>query len=347
MFNLFTYSHLTAKINAMRGKMLTLDDYAALINSSSVTDFVLYLKERTYYSAAFEELRDVEIHRGFVEVLLYRSEMMDAVKIGRYLKGQERILFRYVYRRQEIEDLKKMLRILQTGKPLDTLNRNELFISKYNRIEFDEALNSHTVEELVDSLKGTNFYNLLHPLLIGENRIDLFSAEVTLDMYYYQKLMEQLKKSMGGSNKEIVRRIFGMDADIRNILWIYRTKKYYNVSKELIYRYLIPMAYKLSKTDTMRLVESPTVEEFLEQLQSTYYGDIVDTEPIHWETNLMRRLFKLQSKTMREFPYSVAPIVGYITLKQIEINNIITILEGVRYKTDPEEIRLHLTHLIT
>ncbi|MBC7959476.1 MAG: V-type ATPase subunit, partial [Vallitaleaceae bacterium] len=182
MITMFKYSHLSAKISAMKGKMLSEDDYLAMISKKNVLEVATYLKNETYYSTAFQTLNEKDVHRDYLEVMLVRAEITDALKIAKYLTGKDKKIYRYVYRKQEIEDLKKMLRTLQMGKRLTDIDRKTLFISKYSKIDFNETLRARNITELVESIRGTKFYGILKPLILEENKIDLFSAEMALDM---------------------------------------------------------------------------------------------------------------------------------------------------------------------
>lgn len=338
----FRYSHLSTKIRAMKGKMLTKDDYEQMMNKQDVRSVAQFLKHHTYYQEALEDLNENDVHRGRFEILLYRAEISDALKIARYLTGNEKKIYRYVYRKQEIEDIKKMLRTLQVGEKLENIDRKILFISKYSKIDFNKALKAKTMSELIDSIKDTNFYPILKPLLIDDNQIDLFSAEMALGMYYYMKIYDQLKTLVTGKDRELVNIFFGSDADLRNIMWIYRCKKYYSIDKEILYRYLIPYNYKLKKSEVKQMIEARDEEEIINIVRSGYYKHIFHEKSDDWEREFKSYFLAMQLKNMRLYPFSLAPILGYIYAKEMEIHNITTIIEGVRYKVNKEDIKKQL-----
>jgi len=336
------YSHLSTKIRAMLGRMLTEQDYEKMLQLKDVKSVVLYLKNNTYYRYALDTLNEQDIHRGHVEVLLYRAELTDALKIARYMKGTERKIYRFVYRKQEIEDIKKMLRTLQRGSSLDTLDRKRLFISKNSRIDFNKALNAKTITELVRSIRNTRFYDILSPLIIDENSIDLFAAEMALDLYYFTVIREQVKTIVHGKDREILKSFFGSEADIKNIMWIYRARHYYKLNKEMVYRYLIPFNNKLKMSFIDTLIEAPDEERLLEIIRSSPYGHVFDDNPVRWELMFMRNFLSKQLNNLRIYPFSIAPIIGYIYAKEAEISNITTIIEGVRYEVSPENMKSDL-----
>lgn len=345
MIKMFKYSHLTTKIRAMEGKMLTKEDYDQMVLKQSVKEVALYLKNNTYYASALEKLDENDVHRGYIEILLYRAVIVDALKIARYLKGNEKTIYRYVYRKQEIEDLKKILRTLQMGKSLEELDRNTLFISRHSVIDFTKSLKAKNIEQFLETIKNTNFYNILKPLIIDDNTIDIFSAEMALDMYFYRRVMKQVDTIVSGRDKEIVEQVFGLEAEFRNILWIYRGKKYYNTKKEMLYRYLIPYYKKIKSKDYSEMIESIEPDELFNILERGFFGKIINFNKENLENQFIGYLEKELKKNMRIYPFSIAPIIGYIYIKEVEIVNITTIIEGIRYKVSPNEIKKYLAGL--
>lgn len=341
----FKYSYLSTKIRAMTGKMLDEKDYAQMQTMNTVRDVALYLKNQTIYSEGLKELDENDVHRGKLEILLYRALITDALKVARYLKGNERLIYRFVYRKQEIEDIKKMLRTLAMGRDLSTLDRRILFISRQSRIDFNVSLQATTIRELVDSLEGTNFHGVLDPLVEGENSINLFTAETALDLYYYNRIFTQIRKFYSGKDAQILKQSFGYEADFKNILWVFRGKKFYNLRKEVLYSNAINHRYKLKKEQLAELVEATTEEGMISVLKTTYLADYIDFDGDRWETDFLTRLGHLQLLNMRLDPFSIAPIIGYVFLKEMEIQNITTIIEGVRYKQDPSQFEQYIAKL--
>lgn len=343
MLNTVNYTHLNTKIRAMLGRMLKDEDFDNMLQLNSVKDIAAYLKQHTYYKNNFEGIDDEVVHRGDLEVLLYRAHLTDALKIARYLKGNEKAFYRFVYRKQEVEDMKKMFRALEMGKPLSTLNRQTLFISRHSCIDFNVALQATNARELVDTLEGTMFYKALDPLITKDKRINLFSAEMALDMYYYKTVREQIGKYTSGKNREILEKAFGLEVDFRNMSWIYRGKKFYNIRKEILYTYMMPGGYKLKRDRIVELVEAETADHVLNILRKGPYKDIVDFESGHWDNSFFKYYGHLQRMNIRLLPNTIAPVIGYIFLKEIEIMNLTTIIEGVRYKVDPSYMEAYLS----
>ncbi len=338
MNKLISYTHLYTKMRVMLGKMLTDEDLDNLVKLGTVGDIAEYLKKNTYYSRDFEGVDPATIHRADLELLLYRSLIVDALKIGHYLKGKEKSFFRYVYRMQEVEDLKKMLRTLQSGRKLSELNRRGLFISRYSKIDFNEALAAENFYELLETLKNTKFYAILQPLIISEDKINIFEAEMALDLYYYRRLNHQINDNMSGADRTIMRKSFGYGVDFKNMLLIYRGKKYYNFQNERLYTYLYPGGYKLRHGQLVELVEASSADEVMEILKKGFYGELIDFDSGHWGNGFYHYVSYVHRMNMRLHTGTIAPMFSYIILKQIEIVNLITIIEGIRYKLGSDNV---------
>lgn len=339
MNKIANYTHLTTKIRGMFGHMLTDDDFEQMAHMSSVSEIATYLKKHTYYRSGFEDVDPSEVHRSQLEIILYRHMITDALKIAGYLRGWEKSFWRYIYRKQEVEDLKKMLRALQTGKSLKDINRRTLFISRYSKIDFNVSLEATNARELVDTLQNTKFYKLLKPLLQEDGTIDLFAAEMGLDMYYYSRMYHQIKDRMSPGDAKVLLKDYGMDADFRNMLWIYRAKKYYGLSKERIFTYLIPGGYKLKRKQLIALAEAPDADTVMAMLKKSFYGKHIDFDSGHWGNGFFRYTSFILRRNIRMKPFTLAPMVDYIFLKEIELVNLTTIIEGVRYKIDADKMK--------
>ena len=92
------------------------------------------------------------------------------------------------------------------------------------------------------------------------------------------------------------------------------------------------------------MIETKDEERLLQLMKTGPYGKVFEGEKWQWEQRIMQNFLRMQLNNLRIYPYSLAPIVGYVYAKEAEIYNITTILEGVRYNVEPELIK---TMLIT
>ena len=57
-----------------------------------------------------------------------------------------------------------------------------------------------------------------------------------------------------------------------NMTWIYRAKKYYQLTEAYIYTLLIPVTYKLHDSDIRKMVTASDEKALEDAVEATYYG---------------------------------------------------------------------------
>lgn len=331
MAGLFEYNHAGAKIKAMKGKLLQKSDYENLIQMKNVKDAAMYLKNATCYQEALVDLNENDVHRGHLEILLYRSIMEDSDKMSHYVTGFEKELFYYIYTDHEVEDIKKMIRFLRLGRPLSEIDEKILFKDKHSKIDFQNCLAARNDEELIESLKGTPYYNVLRGLLNEKNELPIFEAEMALDYFNYQEIIRHMNDFKMQQAREMAMEMFGYMMDYRNIMLIYRGKHYYNLSKEMLYRYRIPMYHKITKQQVEDMIEAGSLEEVIRIVEQSFYGKLFDLRKKGVALAFRRFMRQHWVHLMNLHPFGLASILGYFLLKDIEIIDITAIIEGIRY----------------
>ncbi|MGF0101727.1 V0D/AC39 family V-type ATPase subunit [Bariatricus sp. SGI.019] len=338
MGNVMSYSGIVTKVRAMQAKLLTEKDFENIANLKSVPEAIDYLKEKPAY-ADYVNRMDVSLyHRGNVEKVLYQSLFDDYTRIFRFA-GMEQKKFLKIYRkRYEIDLINYCLRIIfnHYDKPFDLEYKKEFF-DKYSQISIDKLITSRNIVELVDNLRGTEYYAPLQKLRDAEDA-NLFDYDLALDLYYFSSMWKKNKRLLKGKELELYTRDCGTKIDLLNIQWIYRAKKYYHMLPPDIYSLTIPIHYRISVEEFKMLVEAPTLEEFERQLGTTYYAKkLVGFEGKKLEHIYKECLKRLYLSDRRKNPYSIATVNTYLFLKEEEIYKLTTALECIRYGLSSRE----------
>jgi V/A-type H+-transporting ATPase subunit C len=124
-------------------------------------------------------------------------------------------------------------------------------------------------------------------------------------------------------------------------MWVYRLKKYYQVNDSRIYAYLIPLNHILNRAQLMKMVECRTLQDLQTQISLSPYGALF-SDMEHMELSYNKHMAYVYRKAAAMHPQSIAWTVGYLFFKELEINNIISLLEGVRYKLNPNDVMSYL-----
>ena len=346
MGNLRTYSGITTKIRAMQAKLLTAADYNNIANLRTVLEVIEYLKEKPAYTKYINRMDTSLYHRGDVEKVLTQS-FYDDTRIFRFVGMEQKKFLKTYWKRYEIDLINYCLRIVfnHYDVPFDIDYKKEIF-DKYSQLSVSKLVLSRNVEELVDNLKGTEYYSPLQTLR-ESGAATLYDYDLTLELYYFSMMWKEEKRLLKGKERELFIKDYGIRIDLTNLQWIYRAKKYYNMLPPDIYMMMIPIQYRFSKEEFKALVEAPSVEEFIKQVGQTRYGKKISFEEGHMLEQQCREILKAAYLSdRRRDPYSVASINAYLFLKEGEIRKIVSALECIRYGLSSRDISGYLGGVI-
>ena len=332
MGNLMTYSGIVTKIRAMQAKLLTEQDFDNIAGLRSVLEAIEYLKTKPAYAGYMNQMDMSLYHRRHVEKVLYQSLFDDYTRIFRFVGMAQKKFLKLYWKRYEVDLINYCLRIVfnHYDVPFD-LEYKKRFFDQYSQISIDRLITSRNIEELIDNLKDTEYYEPLKRLR-DSGGATLFDYDLALDLYYFSTLWKKERRLLSGKAREVFVKDFGTRIDLVNIQWIYRAKKYYHMLAPDIYSLTIPFHYRLKLEDFKALVEAPTVEEFEHKLAETYYAKrykLTDERTLERKyRDVLRQLYLADS---RHNPYSVSTVNTYLFLKEEEIYKLTTALECIRY----------------
>ena len=241
MGNLLAYSGIVTKIRGMEAKLLTETQFDEIKAMKSVPEAVTYLIQNTVYREILETLEPTLVHRGNIEKLLIVSLYQDYTRIYLFATLEQRKFLKLYLKRYEVELINYCLRIVinHYQEPFD-LNHKRAFFDRYSQISIEKLIHSRTTDELIENLKGTEYYNTLKKLR-DSGKATLFDYDLALNLYYFVSMWKQRKKILKPKELELFTRDYGAQINMLNIQWIYRAKKYFNLSPADIYALLIPI----------------------------------------------------------------------------------------------------------
>lgn len=334
--NLFKYSGISTKIKAMESRLITKESLVNLASMQTTSDFVSFLKKHPSYRPLFSHFDERELHRGKIEAILINSSYTDYAKIYRFSNTEQRSFLNIYFIRFEIDIIKACLRNLFDNEPSPyDLSVFKSFFQTHSELQLELLIQSKTLTEFITSLNNTEYFHLLDD--VSKSHDDIFHLENALDVYYYKRYWQFTNKYLNKNEQQIIQNIIGKEIDLINLTWIYRMKKYFNSDSTNIYSFIIPISYKLKKSELTKLIEAPTINEFLDLFSKTYYKSYSDlfnkdmTVALH---NIMSKIYK---STVTRSPLSIACIVSYLFYKDEEIDKLTTTLECIRYQLSATE----------
>lgn len=338
MSGLLSYSGIITKTRAMQKNVIPKADYEKIANMDTTSDLINYLRNNPSYTDILRNRDEHGLHRAQAEQILADSMHLDFAKLYRFANQGQRKVLSLVFFRFEVSILKSCLRNVYSSDTTYDLLLFEPFFAKHSDLKVKELAASQSIDEFISHLVGTQYHELFKKLQ-ATNHITLQDYEVQLDIYYFKKIWKLKDHIMSGANLKAVTKIYGTQIDLLNLLWIYRSKKYYDVETGKILASIIPINYKLTKREVAALVEAVSVEDFMKQVQSTYYGKLTDaTNSDSLELLFLRMHEKLYDTCSSKFSTSMAPVLKFLYLKELELDMLTTSIECIRYKLGPGEI---------
>ena len=329
---------VSTKCRAMYSKLLKQSDYNFLLEKTGVSQVADYLKKQTSYSDVLSEIDESSVHRGQLEHVFKKSLYNDYTKLFRFTTGEFKSGITILYQSLETDDIKLLIGSF-CRKQLDELKDEELTYLKYHtELDVPAMLESKTMEALIDKLKDTHYYKPLQPF-VSEQTPNFLKLDKVLDNLDCQKRIAGYKSQLSGSSRELALSLCATEIDVRNLFFIYRMKKLYSVPIGDIIANLIPHYHRISIKDFMAMAECSSLQEVVGMISKTYYGFIFqEGQESIWESNYSDYLYHMHLHNFRTHSNDIGIIMAYFFLKENDIRNLITIIEGIRYQMPKESI---------
>lgn len=332
-----SYSGINTKVKAMSRRLISNQDFMVISGFETVADLISFLKKHPGYQDLFQKYDEKEVHRGEAERIFINSLYLDYTRIYRFADESKRRDLELYFFRYEVNILKACIRLIRTNANAFDLSHFHLFFTKHSRIDVDKLSASRSMDEYINNLKGTPYYAPLSRMR-GKSDLSSFDYEMALDIYYFTKSWRLKDSILEGKTRTAFTSRIGTEIDLLNIMWIYRSKRMYDMGSSDIFTYLIPVNYKLSMAQLTKLVSAMTLDEFMHILSTTKYQHFVNyLRDGTMEKEYTRILNKIYQNHMKCFPDSMSTVNYYLFRKDMEIKRLTTALECIRYRLDQEK----------
>lgn len=329
MSNILKYPAINAKLKGMHSKILGKQELDELIRQANLKDAIYFLKNKF----KILEIINENMHREQIEQELNNLFISDIIKLSKYLNESEMSIFMKFISKYEINCVKNVFRNVTTNKDVVTNLKNiDNWTNKVFR-KIDGINNISEEKDFLQIIKNEGYYKIFKEYENVIENAPLEEIEVKLDKYYFEEIFKLSKKV----NQNLVE-IIGKEIDLLNIIWIYRSKKYFKYKPEQIKKLLISINYKISKEEMNKIINSSDFDEMKKILENTIYKNVFDNEN-NIEYNKNKYLYYIYMKIFRTKVFNICTIFCYMNLVDIEIKNIINIIEGIRYGIDRREIQ--------
>ena len=325
---------LKAKLRAMRGNLLNRTDYVALSRLSSVGGVGASLREYAGYAEPLELISGAELRRTPLERRLIYSVIDDYFSLYKFITDYKiRGFMENFFIKYEIRIIQSLLGYIFDEREKD-FDAEEL--SRETKlslgVKLSQLLKAKTVPELISGLAGTAYYPVL--ARVYHRDVSLFTLDTQLDLYYYRNLWSAVNKFPDKIEKKALRHIAGTELDLKNLMWAYRFKRY-SLETPQVYACLVPAGYRIRMPELKRIVESDT------ETPARNYKNVFDNQTAT-ENSYLSKMAETMNRLLRDESVYTARIFAYLFLKEIEVYNLTSLIEGVRYELPPKEILSYL-----
>ncbi|MTI70665.1 MAG: V-type ATPase subunit [Firmicutes bacterium] len=348
MGNASRFAAINAKVRALKGRMLTEDDFVNLLKEKKVKGIARYLKENTSYKKVLKNVDINDIHRGHLEYLLKKYIVLQYEKLIHYFTDEYRKLFRVLFIRYEVEDLKLFIRAILRNEDIDYIKDLVVYSGIYSTVNYDLLIKSKGLEEFIENLKGTIYYDALKPYINESEKKISFYMEMSLDRIYFRMLYEQANK-LSKHDRKILIDLLGKNIDLLNLEWIYRGLKYYDIAPEELINYTLMGGLNLNYRDIKDLCYSESDKELIKLMLDSRYGFLFDNEKtmdLFMERRIERYLYFNFKEYFRKGSLDIIQSIAFMHLLEFEMRDIISITEGIRYGLNEEKMKSYLIRRI-
>jgi vacuolar-type H+-ATPase subunit C/Vma6 len=331
------YGFLNAKIRAMRSTLLADSVYRALASAKDNRELSSVLQKTRFreFSERINWDQPLAVQRDFLV-----EEIHTLQRIQSFSKHDVRFFVDLLLERYDAEKVKMILRLWHSKSKDHDLVVRETIV---HAIPVDDMLSAPTLKDMAEYLRDTPFYDpLMRNADVYQEKNNLFSVEMDID----REMMGRIWKSadsMNRQNQKIVHRLVGMEADIKNLLWIGRFKHYYNIPSSEIMAGVFDFGYRITKEQRRQFASEGKIQKV--------FSNVIPAGGVNWnktegtkqlletlESFFYHVLFQEANRAFIAFPFSIGSVLGFFYLIRIETKNILTLLEARSYGLPPERI---------
>jgi V/A-type H+/Na+-transporting ATPase subunit C len=340
------YASVNSRVRALYSGMLTAQDWVRLSEAPDLAALVAALKETVYgpYIGNLED-RNLTPKRAVYEIKRHLADVYSTVIHSP--PARMRNLLTQLYRHFEVGNLKAVLRGVVLDASWDQIRYVLFPFGSMTVIPAQAMVEAESVGSAVEMLRGTPYYDTLAVALSRyTSEQSLFPIEVALDLYYWRTLWSEVTQ-LKGEDATQGRRIVGSLLDMTNLMWAIRYRVYHQLSEEEVINYTLPFGYRVrdedvravaAGADIARVVERafPSLHDVGALLQNPHTG-LPDLE-----LQFQRRVIEQCQSAFSGYPFHVGVPLAYLTMNEMEIQDLTVLIEAKAARMPAEEFQSHL-----
>ncbi|MBD3398401.1 hypothetical protein GF412_04220 [Candidatus Micrarchaeota archaeon] len=355
-----TYGYASTRVRARKALILQKAFFEDLLNQRTVPGMIAML-ERTYYkkvltSGVLLDYYSPDVGSKFLEMAA-EIHYKDVVNKIRSITPPDGLpVVNLLMRKWDILNLRTIISSKRTGKTWEQIypylvSAGELTVPQLKRIaesppdKLYVRIKATTVGREILSqssmgLKGTELEQMFIKAI--QSAEVLSQLQVILDASYYNYLQESIISA--DKDVEWIRKTVSKEIDLRNIVNTLRLKHNGAEDIQKITPHLI-QGGNVKQACFESLLKAKDYREVVQAIKPAFRLGRDDFKSLsELEVALQQELAKERVRVFYRNPVSIATIVGFLFIKEEEMNNLRKIVRGKDYNLTPEEIRPMLVY---
>jgi V/A-type H+-transporting ATPase subunit C len=338
---------IIAKSKAMYGNFLKASDYHRLMKMSSISEVVSYLKKHPFYEYILKDINEKSVHRGQLELLIKKNNFDRILKLIHSIYSKDKSYYELSIIKQESDLILSVLRTLINDDDLDSIKgRFPYFFEAYTDIDLTKLMSAESLDELLDALATSDYLEIIKPYYVKDKKmIRYLDIEYKLEMYYYDQAFKRINQNYKGTLKKDLNDLFYTRIELQNLIKIYRLKKFYQSDPLTIKNLLVLDHSRITdkKLDEIIHLKDPNdILNYLTHSELKYYKNNQDFIYIEYYSGKIK--YDLAKKIMYFATEVPKVFTAFLTLLEIQNDNLTNIIEGIRYQVSESEMQQMLIY---
>ena len=339
MLNSFSSNAILTKVHAIFGKRLTPSDFSQMARKSDVGEVAAFLKENPSYQKALKNINETEIHRGQLESLIKKDLYYKYSSLRRY-DFSDNGFYDFILTKVEVDEILRCLMLIGAGQTEGFIIEMPSYLMHHTSFNLMVLTQVKNLDGLIEVLSGTPYAAILKRLRREDGTADYLRCEFALYSYYYQFLFDSVDQHFRGGTKKALKEIMQAEIEAHNVEIIFRLKYFHHMDAEQIKPLLFPYRYHLNDEKLEKILGAKTIAEMTGIAKIVRPGE----EPRKgvpegfMEFYTHSYCYHIYKRQLHGTTKAAVAMYAFIALRNIEVQNIITVIEGVRYGQPQDEI---------
>lgn len=337
----FSSNSVTARARAVFGRSLTPQELTELSGKRSVAEAAAFLKATRRYGETLRDIEPASIHRGQLEALLSKTVFEILGSFRRFDFTESKWFFRQAVTRLEAEQVLYAIESVADGSTTGYIAALPEFLIRESHLDLLELGRSESFADISQKLSGTDFGRVLEPLLReaqSSGKINIRECERRLYTHCYLSCLKTVNRLFKGAKRDELRRAILKSIDMKNVVSCCRMRAF-GFDADSAGAGLIPFRYRLSPEAISQLMKEQDISRIEARLAELGYRTDGGAQFQTVEQLTDKISLDFFRRTLRISQNSSTVYFCLIECLETELQNVKTIIEGIRYGIPSAEIQ--------